>query len=321
MNAQDRSLQQYQQLLQLNAASHLIRMARQFGIFDALAEGQKTAEQLIERCGLRPSATIQFLDALRATGVIEKYGDDYALAQVTRLLCEYDADLGDTTWERFAEMLKAPVEARPQLYHNATAATQWTHTRTAMEAAEMLGIGQERKAPRILDLACGSAVWSCAMAYRDDQSTLTAVDHAAALQAAAATAEAVQLGSRYQAIESDPIAADLPAEAFDLAVIAQRLHSEQAEHGQRWLRRIYDSLADGGEVVVIDLFTTTGPPKLGEVLEAMKLEIFTDAGAVRDPQVTERQLAEAGFTKPQFSYLPASAVNFGLMVAKKEGPT
>ncbi len=322
MSAQDRSLQQYQQLLQLNAASHLLRIARQVGLLAELATGQKTAEQLIESLQLRPEVAHRMLAALRATGAIEQYGDDFALAQVTRLLCEYDADLGDAMWEQLAVALKSDVGADTDRYRNSLAATQWTHTRTAMEAAEMLNIGEDRQSPRILDVGCGSAVWSCAMAFRDAASTVTAVDHAAALEAATSTANSIELGDRFRTIEGDPHDVELPAEAFDLAIIAQRLHSESIERGTELLRRVQASLADGGEVVVIDLFPTSADPtaavKLSEALEALKMELCTTAGAVRSPQQTQQQIAAAGFRPAQFSYLPASQINMGMLVARKQ---
>ncbi|WP_153559099.1 class I SAM-dependent methyltransferase [Roseimaritima sediminicola] len=321
MTAQDRSLQQYHQLLQLNAASHLLRIARQCGLLDELAGGQKTAEQLIEALQLRPEPARHLLAALRATGAIERYGDDYALAQVTRLLCQYDADLGDQMWQRFGESLREEVPVDAQQYRDSLAATQWTHTRSAMEAAEMLNIGEDRPGPRILDLGCGSAVWSCAMAYRDSSSRVTAVDNAAALAAATSTAQSIELGDRFDSIEGDPHEVDLPAGQFDLVILAQQLHGESPDRGARLLQQAQDALADTGEIVVIDLFQTNADPgaavKLAEALEAVKLELCTESGAVRSPQQTEQQLHRNGFRSAQFSYLPSSHINLGMVVARK----
>lgn len=318
MTAQDRSIQQYQQLLQINAASHLIRLARDCGLFQALAAGQRTAVQLTEALEVRPTVLRLLLDALCATGVIEQYGDDYALAQVTRLLTQYDADLGDHLWRRLQLALSKETPPDLRAHHQSLAATQWIHTRAAMEAAEMLGIGGERQGCRILDWGCGSAVWSCAMAYRDQQATVTAVDHATVLGVANETAAAIELGSRFSTIQGDPAGVDLPDESFDLAILPQRLHTESLTTALQWLRRIWAALDKGGEIVVIDLFQTQSAPRLGEAIEALRLELSTPAGEVRSLQQTEQQLLEVGFKRPQFSYLPASHVNLGLLVARKE---
>lgn len=316
--SQDQTLQQYHQLIQLNAASHLIRTARQVGLFGALQEGQRTAEQLIETLKLRPQIAYLLLDSLRAIGVIEQYGEDIALAHVTRLLCEHDADLGDAMWSQLPEALRSDQPVDEDQYHSAAAATQWVHTSTAMEAAEILNIGEDRPAPRILDLGCGSAVWSCAMAYRDAESTVTAVDHPGALTAARRTAESIALSDRFQEIPGSVESVALPDAAFDLVLLATRVHAVSMERGEQLLRRAHAALVDGGEVVVIDLFKTPGKTKLAEAAEALRLELSTQAGAVRGPDETERLVQAAGFSNPQFTYLPASKVNIGMLVAKKE---
>src|SRR6056297_482007 len=223
--SQDQTLQQYQQLIQLNSASHLIRTAREIGLFDALHEGQQTAEQLIARLDLQPQLAPPFLDALRAIGVIEQYQEDFALAQVTRLLCEHDADLGDAMWARLPQALRDDHAPEDDEYHAAVAATQWVHTATAIEAAEILNIGDERQGLRILDLGCGSAVWSSAIAYQDPDSRITAVDHPGALVAAQRTADSIALDDRFETIAGSIEAVELADETFDLVLLATRLHA------------------------------------------------------------------------------------------------
>ena len=44
MNAQDRTLEQYQQFMRINAAAHLFRSARELGLLRELREGQRTHE-------------------------------------------------------------------------------------------------------------------------------------------------------------------------------------------------------------------------------------------------------------------------------------
>jgi ubiquinone/menaquinone biosynthesis C-methylase UbiE len=307
--SQDQTLQQYQQLIQLNSASHLIRTAREIGLFDLLQEGQQTAEALIARLDLQPQLAHTFLDSLRAIGVIEQYQEDFALTQVTRLLCEHDADLGDAMWARLPQALRDDHQPEDDEYHAAVAATQWVHTATAMEAAEILNIGEDRKGLPILDLGCGSAVWSCAIAYRDPDSRVTAVDHPGALLAAQRTADSIALGDRFDTIAGPIEEVELPAEAFDLVLLATRLHALPRERGSQLLRRIHDALAPGGELVVIDLFQPPGKTKLAEAAAALRLQLTTESGAVRSPPETEQLIEESGFAKPQFTYLPASQIN------------
>lgn len=223
MTAQENTIRQYHEWMQLNAVSHLTRAAREAGVFGELAEGQKTAGQLCKSLGLRPRPTNLLLATLTAIGVIERYGDDYALSAAARLLCRYDRDLGDARWERMVGAMRgegmrpaterrlggeddSPDREPDDAYFDAVAATQWIHTSAAMQAAEILDIGGEG-APTsmtILDLGCGSGVWSCAMAYRDSGVEVTAVDTVGPLRAARRTADSIGLGDRFRTVERDP---------------------------------------------------------------------------------------------------------------------
>lgn len=163
MSAQDRTLDQYHEWMQINAVSHLIRAARKVGLIDALREGQRTSEQLCESLSLLPKPTALLLDALVSVGIVEKYDEDYALSRAAHLLCQYDDDLGDHRWRRIAECVQR-IDARGSHldadYFDHNAATQWIHTPAAIQAAEMLNLGGDGEVsnPAILDLGCGSAV-------------------------------------------------------------------------------------------------------------------------------------------------------------------
>ncbi len=100
------TLDQYHQWMQINAASHLIRAARTVGLIGQLREGQRTHEQLCQTLSLAAGSSLLLLDALVAIGIVEKYGDDFALSRAGHLLCQYDDDLGDRRWDRLVDRLR-----------------------------------------------------------------------------------------------------------------------------------------------------------------------------------------------------------------------
>ncbi len=324
MSAQQRTLDQYHELMHINAVSHLIRTARRVGLFDALNEGQRTADQLREELSLRAEPAGLLLDALVASGIIEKYGDDYALSQAARLLCQYDEDLGDRRWERFVDHLlgNQQDDGRDDRQHlEYLAATQWIHTPAAMQAAEILDIGGvgEVAGPSILELGCGSAVWSCAMAHRDPAARVTLVDHAGALAAAMATAQSIGMADRVITIEGDPATAPLPTDEFDIVLIAQRLHASSMADADALLDRAVRASKPGGRVVVIDLFRGPARPTLAESIEALKLELETTAGRMRTVEEVQAQMGRHGLQRVQFTFLAASRINLALAVGRKPG--
>lgn len=326
MSAQDRTLDRYQELMQINAASHVLRSAREIGLLDELRHGQRTIEQLTETLSLSRETIGLMLDCLVSMNVIERYAEDHALSPVMRLLCEHDADLGDAGWLRLTRKLQQqPIEADDVGYQDTIAATQWIHTPAAMQAAEILDIGGDHpdsaddgdRPLKILDLGCGSAVWSCAMAYRDPHARIVGVDNQAALIAAERTAASIELGQRFLPVVGDPQSIELPSDEFDLALIAQRLHSASDESARRLLQQAISALACGGRLVVIDLFRGPAQPRLSETIEALRLHLATEHGRMKSILETQAQLEQFGLQGTQFTFLAASRINLGLMVARK----
>ncbi|NND99795.1 MAG: class I SAM-dependent methyltransferase, partial [Pirellulaceae bacterium] len=204
-------------------------------------------------------------------------------------------------------------------HYDHIAATQWIHTPSAIQAAEILNIGGEGEVPgpKILDLGGGSAVWSCAMAHKDAAATITVVDHQRAIDAARVMAESIGLAQRFDSIAGNPISVELPEAAFDLVLIAQRMNALGAEAAGRLLGQAIGATRSGGRIVVIDLFRGPAKPNLAECVEALKLELDTSEGKMRDLKEAQKELADAGLTGVQFTFLAASRVNMGLMVAVK----
>lgn len=321
-SAQEQTIRRYHELMQVNAVSHVLRAAREVGILDELRSGQRTAEQLCEARSLAPSPAKLLLDALVAVGVIERYGDDYAISQAARLLCQYDQDLGDARWRQLVPELRAKSDAGddvPRDHFDSIAATQWVHTAAAMQAAEILDVGGEGEPDglSLLDLGCGSAVWSCAMAHRDPGMRVTAVDSPAALEAARRMAESIEIGDRFATIAGEPLGVELPDAAFDMTLIPQRLHAHGARRGGELLKRAVAATRPGGRVVVIDLFRNPGQPTLTETLAALRIELETPDGQIPTLEETRAQLLEAGLTGVQFTYLAASQAGHGMAVGTR----
>ncbi len=323
--AGETTIEQYQRWMETNAASHLMRAARHSGITSRLRERQHTLEELCRSLSLDFETAQLTLDGLVAIGFVERYGDDFALARAGHLLCQYDEDLEDSRWETLVDRLDRRKQAPPvdsQRFRNRIAATQWIHTAAAMQAAEVLDLGGANATPtpeplRILDLGCGSAVWSCALAHRDGAATIVAVDQAAALRAARTMAESISLLDRFRGLEGDPRTVTLGSETFDLAVLPQLLSTYGDADAANVLRRATDALRPGGRLVAPDLYLGPGGAGLKETLGRLSIHLATAAGRVRDLRECQRMFSEAGLTGIQFTYLAASEAGLGMIVANR----
>lgn len=331
-SAQDLTLQQYHQWMQINAMSHVLRAGRQSGIFEALSEGQRTLEQLRDQLSLQSEPLELMLQALVSIGIVEQYGEDFALARAAQLLCQYDRDLGDEAWEGLVDLLRNETPDKPvsdQPFTDRQAATQWSQTAAAIQVAEILDVGgdssdsaREPRGIRILDLGCGSAVFSCAIAHHDPASTVMAVDHPGALQAARSTADSIELGERFQVMESDLAEGDdswIPAgddEKFDLVILAQRLSVLGDQPAASMLGAAAAATRRGGRVVVIDVFRGENKPTLTESIGALKLALGTSEGRFRTLREAQQMFLAAELSEIQFTYLAASREHLGMMVGR-----
>jgi len=364
MSTQDRTLDHYQELMTINATAHILRAARQLGLLDQLREGQKTVETLSERLQIPGAKVLFLLETLIPIGMVEQYQDDYALSSTARLLCQYDADLDDATWEQLADSFQGEsrsseeqpsdsaqpvcgVGSELRNRFDSIAATQWVHTPAAMQAAEILDLGPSMgpdlgaslgpdtvldrggeaalattdegdTAPiRLLDLGCGSAVWSCAIGYREKSIEITAIDSEAALASATATATSIGLTDRFRVQIGDVLGTPIDEASFDVVVIAQRLHAFSDDQIGTILRRAWSALRAGGKLVVIDSFVGPNRPSLAESLERLRLQIQTPSGEVPDIKRSEHRFHTAGFERVQFTFIAASRIGLGLMTGVK----
>ena len=330
-SAQEQTVARYHELMQVNAVSHCLRSARELGILDQLGKGQHTLAELSDVLSLCPESAQLFLDVLVAVGIIERYGDDYALSHAAQLLCQYDRDLGDATWSRMGDSISADSSSAldrsgaakdVSSYFDHQSATQWIHTSAAMQAAEVLDVGGDgARGWRILDLGCGSAVWSCAMGHRDPTARVTVVDHPGAIEAAIRTAESIEISDRFESIDGDLLEVGLPAAEFDLVVLPQRTSGMDDETSEKLIARATSAAKPSGRVAVIDVFRApsaeNAKPTMVESIEALRTHILTEGGRIRTVEDAHELLAKSGLEQIQFAFLSASRFNFGIAVGVK----
>lgn len=155
------------------------------------------------------------------------------------------------------------------------------------------------------------------MAHRDPQAVVTAVDTEAALKAAKSTADSIGLGDRFQVMEADSGQVELSEDAYDIVVLAQRLGSQSAEGGRDLMSKAIAAAKPGGKLVVIDLFRGPTAPDISECIEALMLELETNAGSMRTLEEIQAEMQELGLEQVQFTFLADSRVNMGMAVGTR----
>ena len=319
-DAQRKALDAYRKLSSINGQSHVYRAATQLGVFRSLSSGQKEAPQIAADCGADQEVMELILQILCAMQVVERYGDDYALAPVMHLLTDHDRNQGDHYWSVLADVARAgrptdEVEELDGRYRAAVSSLQWMNTPAALTVARALEVGTTRQGLRILDIGSSTAVWSLTLLHHDANATATLIDVPDVLATALRMASEIGVADRITALEGDYRQLELPT-GFNLVLVSGLLQLEDDEGCLHLLRRARASLEAEGELVVVDVFEGQEGAELDYALFALSLRLRTQRGRLRSAAELGKLIEEAGFEAPTYAHLPDPPAIRGILVAK-----
>ena len=328
--SQQKTLEDFIQLQNRNAMVHAIRAIVELGVINALQNGQRTVEQLAAELKVYPEALTRLLEVVVGSELIEKYGDDYALSSVARLIPERFYDFGDEHWQHLALHARtgAPLSICDEVplvdedYFANKAGEEWTLTPTALMAAQVLDMGKTRRAMRLLEIGCGSGVFGATLAHSDPDGVITLLDDKIGITRARQTVASVGLDHKATFIQTDSIddldsVPELDGQSYDLVLIAGLIHRMTSGECDRLFRQVHRLVKPGRELVIIDIFPGQEEGEVQRSIFELELNLRTSRGRLHDPIVLESSLKEAGFGQIQFAHLPAPPNYWGLILAQK----
>ncbi len=325
-NSQINALNDYVNLQNRNALAYAIRTAVQLGVLEALEPGQKKAEQIAAETETDVEVLKLLLEVLINTELLERYGDDYALSAVARLVPKNMMDFGGLYWCHLESFVRTglPLPDNQSLAHeesdflDTSAANEWLMTPAAIDAAQALDIGKTRTALRILEIGCGSAVFGSTMIHRDAESRLVLLDGAANLKRAEKTIESIGAQDRVQFVEADYLDFDLDQQPFDMVVAANLIHRHADQDCQRLFKTVHRHLKKSGEFVVVDVFPGQQEGDTTRAILALEIALRTRHGKLHDPAHFQHILIMNGFDQIRFAHLPAPPHIWGLVLAQRD---
>jgi ubiquinone/menaquinone biosynthesis C-methylase UbiE len=316
-------------IMETLGVSAIVTAALESGLLEALTTGPATADALARKLSLDTRATPLVLDVLVALGLAERQGDTFTAApdflhaatkgpggpamlfglwkQAPRFLRQ---------GEPFARMDATPAE-REAAYKNVVSGLGRVFEAVARE----LAIRVAERVPRrdaILDVGCGSGIWSLAIAERTPGSRVTGLDLPAVLASFEEKARELGLAERSATIPGDMHQAAIPPKAFNLAVIANVLRLEQPPQAAALVRKVAASLVDGGSLLIIDaLAGGTREKELGRGVYAFHLGMRSQGGRVHPPEEVRTWLRDAGLSSIETLDLEGPAGGHAAMLARK----
>ena len=300
------------------------------GLLAALVERPGSPTDLAARCNLDARACAHILDLLDAFDLTTRDGDGYSAGPDLKELAARSASLAQMEAELWAHapaflrsgtplitMDAAPRE-REELYRDVVPELG----KMFATAAEQLADRLSDLAPQsILDVGCGSGVWSLALARRVPGACVTGLDLPAVLEQFRARAARLGLGSRVATIAGDMHSAPIPAGQWDLAVIANVLRLEPVAAARSLIERSVAALRPGGSLLVVDALAEGTPAARQSVaVYAFHLAMRTRSGRVHTAAEIGQWMEQAGCEpagEVPFGALPPSVGALGAIIARK----
>lgn len=325
MNDQELSaLAGYFELMAANGAVSVYQSAKAAGVLDVFAKGPATAAQVAACAGLAERSTALLLECLRSLKLLNRVDDSYAPTPALEFLLGSYQNLSQEYWMHLPEFLRSDApfkrmdsaEISEAEYVAQARSLEWMLKAPAALAAEQLGIGDERRGCRIVDLGAGAAVWSVAMLARDPEAHAVAVDWPAVLALAARAAEEAGVSARFEARPGDLRKLELPSQAFDLALLGNVTHLLTPEQNVGLFARVRDWLAPAGALVVFDILSDDPRGSLASALYALGLALRTENGRVYRAAELGELVRKAGYSRWRVESLGAPPYTMGMLVAE-----
>lgn len=295
--------------------------ANRMGIFDALADGPASAEELAEKLGVDSRGLQLFLNACVGLELCEKSGERFSNSRAAQAFLvsaspasmknalAYTDDLY-AAWGRLEECLRngKPVHAAETYLGEDDKQTRHfvhgMHDRAmsiGRALPDVLDLGGRK---RMLDVGGGPGTFSALLTERYDGLQSDVLE----LPGIAAVAEEILHASgadkRVRLLRGDYHSSDF-GDGYDVVLMSGMFHRESADSCRKLIGKAHQCLEPGGLIVVIDVFTDDGgtTPAFAALFGLNMMLSAPDGGIHADADV-ERWMRDAGFSATQRKPFP-----------------
>jgi len=307
------------------AQAAALRAAIETKLFHALIESARTPAEHARALGLDVRATERVIDVLVAFGLATRTGDavrasDDILAWTKHVPIGVDAFLA--LWGHTGEFLKT---GRPFMRMDGDDKGRYANVvgmlgRMAQPVAAALAKLIDTPPSRILDIGCGSGVWSFAIASRHPGARVTGLDQAGVLETFRARAAEAGLADRIDTIPGDVHEVPL-ARSYDLVIIANVLRLDEPDRARHIVSRAASALVAGGTMIVVDALAGGTPEReRARATYALHLSMRTERGRVYSPETVIGWLAEVGVRECRLESFDAGPGAMGAIIGRSESP-
>jgi ubiquinone/menaquinone biosynthesis C-methylase UbiE len=307
-------------------ATAALKAAVELELFTAIAEGNRTAQSIAERCGASERGVRILCDYLVVVGLLTKDEGVYGLTQDSAIFLDRrsPAYMGGSLEFLLAPTLIANFEDLAGVVRRGGTLSEaggtvsvenplWVKFARAMAPMAapvagalppLAGVGSGRQ--KVLDIAAGHGLYGLAFAQHNPEAEVVALDWPAVLEVAKENAEKMGVVERFSTIEGDAFNAEF-GEGYDVILLTNFLHHFDPPTCEQLLRKVRAALNEGGVALTLEFVPNEDrvTPPVSAAFSLMMLAGTPAGDAYTYPEL-ERMFANAGFSSSEAHQLPAS---------------
>lgn len=316
--------------------SAALKSAVELEIFTKIAEGSKTARKIAEACGASTRGVRILCDSMTVMGFLTKENGEYGLTDASAAFLDknsmmylggtVDFILSPIQKRGFEDLTNAVIKGGSTVTSEGSLdpeSPMWVKFARGMVGMMMpsaqaiaANIGFEpEQSLKVLDIAAGHGIFGIMVAEQYKNAEIFALDWANVLQVATENAEKFGVADRYQLIEGSAFDVEFGT-GYDIVLLTNFLHHFDQETNEKLLRKIYQSLADGGKVLTLEFIPNDdriSPPS--EAMFSLVMLAATPAGDAYTFAELKEMFESAGFS--QNEHIPLAPMPQHLVVSMK----
>jgi SAM-dependent methyltransferase len=314
--------------------SRTIMAGTKLGVFEALADGPLTGDEVSQRCCTNPRATGKLLSALVGAGCVRFQDGRYGLTRSARrgLLKRSPNSWRDQTllhylewewWEHCEEYVRT---GQPLCVHDRMTDEEWgVYQRGMRSGIEMPAHWMARHLPiprgakEMLDIGGSHGYFSVALCRRYPQMRSTVLDLPQAIRHAAPLLAREEMADRVVHRAGDALTDDLGTDAYDVVFLASVTHHFDDVANRELMHRIARALRPAGIVAVWEPLRQDPARNIRQIggLLDLYFGFFSRAGTWSSAEIADWQ-REAGLL-PRRPIRMWMVPDLALHVARKPG--
>ncbi len=303
-------------------AAKLLFVANELGLFEKLASGPATLQELAERARLPQRTTRIVLDAMVALGFADRHGDQYQNSQVAatflagqaptdlRAFLRFWNRLSYARWMKLEEAVRSSQPVFGELSFTPEEQrlfSQGVEAFTTGQAVALATCYDWSRHHRVLDLGGGTGSFLLALLSRHPTLKCTLFEAPAAAAVARQRLHGSEGEGKIEVVEGDFLKDPIPG-GHDAVIIANVVHVLSPQNNLEVLRRTRKQVTEGAHLLLVDFWTD--PTHTQPVFAALMAgEFLINAGGdVYSEEEARGWLEKSGWRKVDYRPLigPAS---------------